>query len=302
MKGKNSSYLLLHFVILIFGITGILGKHITIGAEQLVFHRTLIATVAVLLFMLIARRPLKIRSQRLWQLLGTGVVVAIHWVTFFAAIKVSNVSVTMVCLSSTPLFTALLQPLVTKQKLILYEILLGVVVIAGIFLIVSFESHYLLGIVLALISAVMAALFTVLNAKFLDESSPAAISLYELLGAAFTVTLYLLFTGSLNSDLFVLSTSDLTALLVLGIVCTAFAFMASIWVMRQLSPFTVSLSVNMEPVYTILIAYFLWRESETMTVGFYVGSALIVGTLFVNAWLKYRTKRKEMKLRANVAG
>lgn len=295
-------YLLLHLVVLIFGFTGILGKYISVPADQLVWHRMSLASLAVLIFMLMRKQAIVLPKDRTVKLLLTGVIIAAHWITFFGAIKVSNVSVTLVCISSTAFFTAMLKPLLSKTKMIYYELILGLVVIGGIMMIMSFESQYTYGIILGLTSAFLAALFTVINANHLKSTQASAITLYEMMGGTLAITVYLSATGEFNAELFALSLNDLVALIFLAVICTAFAFMASVWVMKQLSPFTVSLSVNMEPVYAILMAFFIWRESETMSAGFYLGALVIISTLFLNAWLKYRETQREKTLVAQVNG
>lgn len=280
-------------MVFIFGFTAILGKFITLEADTLVWYRMIIGAIGIAVFLAATGVTFKLPRKSLLIFLGTGVIIAAHWVTFFGSIKVGNVSVTLACMSSSALFTALLKPLVLKEKIIPYEIYLGILVVAGIIMIFSFEFSFLFGIVLGLISAALAGLFTLLNARYLKKQNASVISLYEMIGGVISLTVYLGITGQLTSLEVPMSTSEWVALVLLGVVCTSFAFVASIWVMKRLSPFTVSLSVNMEPVYGILMAFFIWRESETMSAGFYAGAALIMATLFANAWFKKRRPEPE---------
>lgn len=292
--------LLLHFVILLWGFTGILGKLITLPSTTIVWYRMLIAVVALLGYYFIRPFPLKIEPQKLIRLFGTGLVVALHWIFFFESIKVSNVSVALTTLASTTLFTSLLEPIFFKKKIVIYEMLLGLIVIAGLAMIFNFESQYTLGIIFALISAFGAAMFTVLNGKFISTGIAArSITFYEMLGGFLGISIYKAVQGGFSSqELFTQSiepmawATDLTYVLILGIICTAFAFVVSVDVMKELSPFTVSISINMEPIYSIILALLIFGDNEKMTPGFYLGAVLIMATIFGNALLKRRLKRK----------
>lgn len=283
--------LLLHFIVLIFGFTGIIGKFITIDSQSLVWWRMFIAFVSLGTYMAYKRFSIRANLRTALTLVATGVVIAAHWVTFFEAIKVSTVSVTLACLSTAALFTALIEPIFFKRKISGTELLMGLVIVGGLVLIFSFESEYAWGITLGLISAFLAASFTVLNGVFIRHHRPSKISFYEMLGGILVLSAYLAYSGKANAGLFALSHSDLIWLLILGTICTAFAFVASVKVMETLTPFTVSLSINLEPVYGIILAWFIFGESEKMTIGFYLGAFVILATVFTNSYLR-RKKRK----------
>lgn len=285
--------LLLHIVVLIFGFTGILGKLISIPSEALVWYRMFFASIAVGLYLLLSRKSLKMSSKGLLQTLGIGFIIAAHWIFFFEAIKQSNVSITLATLSTAALFTALLEPLFFKRKLHLYELFLGGLVIAGLYFIFRFETENSWGIWLAVLSAFLASLFTVINGRLIKKYEPGQISLYELSGGVVAISLYFLFTSPSEFPNFSMSTSDWLALLILAIICTAFAFVASVKVMEELTPFTVSLSINLEPVYGIILAYLFFGEEEKMSAGFYIGTIMILSSLFLNVWFKKKMKKKE---------
>ena len=286
--------LLLHFVVLIFGFTGILGKLISINSQDLVWYRMLIASVSIALYMLIRRKHFAMKREGIWQSIFIGFIIAGHWVFFFEAIKQSNVSITLAALSSASLFTALLEPLIFKRKIQLYELLLGGMVILGLYFIFQYETENSIGIWLGVISAFLASLFTVINGKMIKKYNSTRISFYELSGGVIALTLYFLFFKEGILPDFQIDPYDWVYLLILAIVCTAFAFVASVKVMEELTPFTVSLSVNLEPVYGIILAVLIFGNSEQMSFGFYIGTLLIISSLFLNAWYKRRLKRAAM--------
>lgn len=296
MKSNNAgNLLLLHFIVLIFGFTGIIGKLITIDSQSLVWWRMLIALISLTLYIAYKRFSLRADFRTAMTLILTGVIIAAHWVTFFEAIKVSTVSVTLACLSTAALYTALIEPFFFKRKVSGSELLMGLVIVGGLVMIFSFETQYAWGSTLGLISAFLAASFTVLNGLFIRHHRPSKISFYEMLGGLLVLSVYLAYSGKANAELFALSTSDLTWLLVLGTICTAFAFVASVKVMETLTPFTVSLSINLEPVYGIILAWFIFGESEKMTTGFYLGAFVILATVFTNSYLQRRRRKRKLQ-------
>lgn len=291
---KYKAHLQMHFIVLIWGFTGILGKLISVSSIPLVWYRMLIACAGLGAFLYFMRHKLELPKKEFLKIFTTGLIIAAHWSLFFEALKVSNVSVTLACLSSASLFTALLEPLFFRRRIIWYEIMFGFMVIVGLYLIFQFETQYILGITYSLISAFFAALFTVINGKFILKHSSKTISFYEMLGGFTGITIYFLLTSGLSPAGFAISMTDLYYLLILGLICTAYAFVVSVEVMKELSPYTVAVSVNMEPVYAIILALLFFGEAERMTAGFYMGALLILLTVITNAILK---SRKRIQLR-----
>jgi len=285
-QSKVGNLLLLHVVVFIFGFTGILGKFIETDSDLLVWWRMLIAAVSIAIFAYPAgkiHKPIWINAKTN---LGVGFLIALHWVTFFQAIKISNVSVTLACLSAASLFTALLEPLIFKRKVDPAELIFGGMVVLGLVLIFSFETEYAAGIIMALCSAFVASLFTVINGRLIQKDNPYRISLVEMIGGVLGITIWLAFSGKIGATMIDIPASDWFWILILGIICTAFAFVASVKVMEELTPFTVSLTINLEPVYGIILAFFIFGSSEKMTFGFYIGTILILGALYLNALKK----------------
>lgn len=297
MKGFIARYqyhLLLHFIVIIWGFTGILGKLISLPSNSLVWYRMLIAFFGIGVYLFTSGIQVKPKPSNVAKYFVVGLVVALHWVTFFQSIKVSNVSIALACLSSTTLFVAFLEPLIYKRKIVLYEVILGLCVIIGLSLIFSFETQYKQGIILALISAFLAATFGTLNGVLVRNDRPRVISFYEMLGGFLGITVYFLVTNQWQVFTSIPAIQDMGNLLILGLVCTAFAFVASVKVLKVLSPYTVTISINMEPIYAIILALLFFGDEEKMTSGFYAGAALILGTIFTNAYLK-RIQRMRKK-------
>ena len=284
-----SSHLKLHFIVLIYGFTAILGKLITLPADQLVWYRMLIAVITFYLFIRWKKTDLSITSKQFFKLFGIGFIVAIHWITFFGAIKISNVSVTLGCLATVTLFTSLLEPFFFRKRINVVE-----VIIVGLYLIFRFETRYWLGIIVALTSAFLAGLFTVINKKMVINQKATVISFYEMLGGLTGITIYQLVSGWGNYQANLPSPIDFVYLLILGIICTAYAFAVQVDLMRHLSAYVVALTINLEPVYGIVMAYFIFGETEHMTEGFYFGTAIILISVLGFPLYHYYLRKKSL--------
>ncbi|WP_396638295.1 DMT family transporter [Maribacter sp. R77961] len=293
-KDKVTNLIHLHFIVFIWGFTAILGKLITIDSLPLVWYRMLIATIVILFYLKWISVPLRVNRKTLLWFIIAGIVVASHWVTFFLAIKVSTVSVTLAMMSTGAFFTALLEPILFKRKIIGYEIFFGVLVIIGLYLIFKVETDYSYGMGIALLSAFLAAVFAIINGKLVKTNKPAIISYYELGIGVLFLTVILAWNGSYTIDFFSVSAMDCVYLIILGVLCTSYAFIAAVKVMRVLTPYTVMLTTNLEPVYGILLAWFIFGNEEKMNPLFYVGAGIILATVIANGVLKQRTgiKRK----------
>ncbi len=283
----------LHLVVILLGFTAILGALISLPAIDLVWYRMLMAFVGLWLFFLLRKIPFRLRFRQILPLLGIGIVVALHWITFFHAIKLSNVSVTLGVFASTTLFTSFIEPLTQRRRIFWVEVFIGLVIMGGIYLIFQYEFQYMEGILYALLSALLNGLFVVLNRNISLRHHPSVISFYEMIGGFLAISLYLVARSDFNASFFQVSASDLFYLLLLGFVCTAYAFTAIVDVMKLLSAFTVVLAVNLEPVYGIIMAHFFFPEAERMSAGFYLGTLVILSSVFAYPFLKRRFGRKE---------
>ena len=292
MQGDNlKNYLHLHLIVFVWGFTAVLGKLITLGAFPLVWFRMSIAVALMAVYGVIMKVPFKVSLKAFIQFMLAGLIIALHWFTFFHAIKISNISVTLACLSTGAFFASLLEPLLYGRKIIAYEVIFGLFVIAGLYIIFHFEGNYLFGILTALLSAFLSTLFAIINGKFAKEHNATAISFYELLGGIFFFSLYLLYSGEFTPAFFNLSASDWLWLFILGSVCTAYAQIAAVKVMKTITPYTMMLTINLEPIYGIILALIVFEESERMASSFYIGAAIILITVIINGVLKNRLSK-----------
>ena len=292
-KDRILNLLHLHFIVFIWGFTAILGKLITLESLPLVWIRMGLATVFIAVYISITKFSLKVSKRTLFWLLGGGIVVALHWVTFFLAIKVSTVSVALAMMSTGAFFTALMEPFWYGRKIIGYEIVFGLLVITGLYLIFKVETQYVYGMTIALISAFLAAVFSLINGKLVQTHRPSIISFYELGVGVLFLTIILGINGNINLNLIIYPLMDWIYLIILALICTAYAFIASVRIMRVLTPYTVMLTTNLEPVYGILLAWFIFGSEEKMKPMFYVGALIILMTVIANGILKQRTNIKK---------
>ncbi len=286
------SYLHLHLIVFIWGFTAILGELITLDALPLVWFRMLLAVGFIILFMAYKKTNFVVPRKTIFGFLLLGLVIALHWLTFFKAIKVSNVSVTLACLSTGAFFTSFLEPILYRRKVIWYEVLFGLVVVSGLYIIFNVEGDYYLGIILALTSAFLSALFSVINGKYAKMYDSTVISFYELTGGVLCFSVYLLLSNSFSKEFFILQPSDWIYLLILSSICTAYAFIASVKVMKFISPYTVMLTINLEPVYGIILALLIFKDKEKMSSEFYFGAILILITVILNGVIKYKLRNR----------
>jgi drug/metabolite transporter (DMT)-like permease len=287
---KLLNYFHLHFIVFIWGFTAVLGDLITIEAVPLVWHRMLLGSLFVLIYIIYNKGMLKVSLRSLIKFAFIGLIIALHWLAFFSAVKVSNVSITLAMMSTGAFFASFLEPVFFKRKIISYEVIFGLIVIIGLYIIFKVESEYLSGILLALLASFLGALFSIFNGMMVKSHNASVISFYELLFGLLFITIYILFTDGFDDTFFKLSVSDWTYLIILASICTAYAFIASVHVMKWISPYTVMLTTNMEPIYGILLALLILGEKEYMSPTFYVGAIIILITVVLNGIIKTRKK------------
>ena len=289
----RNALLLLHLTVFLWGWTGVFGKLIEQGTAQLVFTRTFIALSGLAVFALVTRRSLDWRTPDMKHYFFMGLLIVLHWLTFYGSIKVSTASIGAACMATSTMFTALMEPFWFKRRIRAYEVVLGAVVIGALLLMFGLETRYRLGIALGVVSAWLSAWFNIVNGLLVRRGEVVRIGFYELLFVMLCAAAWLLANGEIPMLPWMLTASDLRYQLVLGLVCTTFAFVTGIAVMKQLSPFTVVLAVNLEPVYTIAIALIIWKKGEQMHAGSYAGLALILVCLFANGLLQRRERLKQ---------
>jgi drug/metabolite transporter (DMT)-like permease len=298
MSKKIQYTLIIHIVVIIWGYTGIMGKAITLPATEMVWWRMGIAVISLgLLFPFIQRKYASISGDLWLKTLFVGVLVGLHWITFFHSIKMSSISLGIICLATTTLHVSWLEPLIKKTKFNVLDLILSIVVFGGMFLISTQQSANIQAIIVGLLSAFLAALFSVSNAVLVEKMPSPQLTLIELSSGFVVLTLFLLFQGDLNIGLFQKIDADLFwKLLFLGVVCTSIAFILAVNATKHLGAFTVSLTINLEPVYTIILALLIYPGSEKMDPLFYVGSAIIVSAVVTNGIIKNRQRRKANRL------
>ena len=287
------SFLKLHIAILLAGLTGVLGRLITLDEGMLVWYRMGISSLAMFIIASLGRSPLLPARPDLLRLLGTGGIVALHWVLFYGSIKYANVSIALVCFSTVGFFTSILDPLITGRRWLMRELLLGCAVMLGIWLIFSFDAAFRTGIILGLVSSFMAALFTVLNKILLRHQTAESLTRWEMTGGWLLLTALLPFwLHWFPASRLVPTVSDLGWLIFLGLFCTVFAFRLSMDALKEISPFTVNLSYNLEPVYGILLAFVLFEENKYLGKGFLPGLLIILATVVIQTVLAWRERRQ----------
>ena len=273
----RKAFIQLHIAVLFAGFTAILGRLIDLNEGMLVWYRMLLTALTLAIILFFRRELVKIPFKNMLVLFGIGAIIALHWLTFYGSIKYSNVSVSVTCLSSIGFFTSFLEPLITRRRIDIKEVFLGLLAIVGIYLIFNFYPEYKTGIIFGILSAMLACLFPIFNKKILKSFNSKTVTLYEMAGGfialCFILPFYLRF---FPAKYFLPTFSDWIWLLVLAWICTVFAFILSLNALKKISAFTVNLSFNLEPVYSIILAFLIFHENKFLGTGFYLGFGLIL--------------------------
>jgi len=288
-KLKNSLHL--HFLVFIAGFTAILGELVTISAIHLVWYRMVIAGILMFFYLKIAKINIKVSKLAILKFFIAGIIIAIHWITFFGSIKESNVSIALAMFSTGAFFASLIEPIFYRRKINRFEILFGLMVSIGVYIILDSEIKYLLGILLGISSAFCSSLFAVINGRFVEKYDASVISFYEFIGGVLFITVFLFFSkNGFSQEFFQLVFNDWLYIFILASVCTAYAFIASVHIMKYISPFTVVLTYNLEPVYGIILAIIIFGSDEIMSPNFYYGALLILFTVLIDGLMKNKAK------------
>jgi len=273
-------------MVVILGLTGVFGKLISLESLNLVWYRMLIAFLSLFIFLLIKKEVFSISKKDFFGLLGVGVLVTLHWLCFFESIKVSTVSVAVVCLATSSLFSALIEPIFFKRKILIYEVVMGLVVILALVYVLGTDSKNILGYIYGVLAAFFGTMFTLFNAKYINKVSSSKITMVEMLSGVIIISSIFIY----NNDYTVLTTSlsfsDFNYLLILGILCTSMVFVWMTEIMKYISPYSLIMAINMEPIYSIILALIIFGESEYMSISFYIGSLVIITTVFLESYFK----------------
>ncbi|MFC4685687.1 MAG: permease [Chryseobacterium sp. 36-9] len=296
---KNSYLLRLHFIVFLWGFTAILGKLISADAHILVFYRMSFAAVFLYLYLRIVKKEsIKVTKGLLLKLVGIGSVMAFHWLFFFQSIKVSNVSIALSCLSLSTLFAALIEPLIFRRKPDWMEIVIGVIIVICISMIFNAELKYKEGIFYGILCALFGTIFSVFNGKIFGKTSSGNIIFYEIAGGWLIISLFFIFTGQISS-VSEISYTDIALITLLASVFTAYPMFESVKLMKFISPFTLILTVNLEPVYGIILAFFIFGASEHMSPVFYIASLVMIIAIVINGIIKSRRKKEDITTETN---
>jgi drug/metabolite transporter (DMT)-like permease len=297
MSKELSHTIIIHLVVIIWGYTGIMGKAIPLNSIEMVWWRLGIALISLgLLIPLIQKKISKMNYRLVLATLGVGVLVALHWITFFHSIKLSSISLGIVCLATTTLHVSWLEPLIKKTKFNLSDVLLSLAVLGGMLLISSQESAHGEAIIIGILSAFLAAFFSVCNAVLVEKMPAPQLTLIELAGGFLVLTLFIFFNTGFHENMFLLDSDLIWKLLFLGVVCTSLAFVLAVNATKHLGAFTVSLTINLEPVYTIILALLIYPQSEKMRSLFYLGATIIIAAVMTNSILKNLKTKKAQAL------
>ena len=293
---KNSALFRLHMIVFLWGFTAILGKLIESNAQALTFYRMLFAAIFLFIFIrFVKKESIKVSKKLFIQLSAIGGFMAFHWLCFFYSIKVSNVSIALSCLSLSTLFASILEPIIFKRKVDVSEVIMGVVIVICMGLIFKTEFQYKEGIFYGILTALFGTVFSVFNGKIFGKTSSGNIIFYEIFSGFFILTAFLLLSGQIF-QLSEISMRDLTLVVILASVFTAFPMLESVNLMKYISPFTLILTVNLEPVYGIILAFFIFGESEQMSPIFYGASLIMILAIVVNGVLKSRKNAAAKKV------
>jgi drug/metabolite transporter (DMT)-like permease len=289
----KKAFLQLHFAVILAGFTAILGKLITLNEGLLTAYRMLLTVVILAIILFFKKQLKKLSWKNTLTLFGVGAIISLHWVSFYGSIKYANVSVSVTCLSTIGFFTSLFEPLIRKRRVDFVEVFLGMLAIAGVYLIFNFYPEYKTGIIFGIISAMLACLFPILNKTLLNRFSPNTVTLYEMSGGfialCFILPIYLQF---FPASYFIPTSTDWLWLLILAGVCTVFAFNLSLHALKHISAFTTNLTYNFEPVYSIILAFIIFKENKFLGPGFYFGFALILLAVSLQMVRIYQERRK----------
>ncbi len=282
----RADFLHLHFVVLVWGFTAILGKLILLPAVEMVFYRTLLASIGIWVYARWNKKLLLYDSATILKLLLIGFLVAAHWILFFLSARLATISVCLVGIATTAFWTSILEPLLTRRRFQWVEVVLGLSVIAGIYIILYYEFEIALGLLVAIISAIIASIFTIFNSKMVKSINPFAVAFYEMSGATVAIALFFpvyayYFTDGAGLQLR-LAGWDWLYISLLAFACTDYAYTAAVHLMKKISAYSVNLTVNLEPVYGILLAVLIFKDEEVLTIQFYIGAFIIILSVFLH--------------------
>ncbi|MFT3843880.1 MAG: EamA family transporter [Lacibacter sp.] len=292
MNSTKKAFLQLHIAVFLAGFTGVLGRLIEINEGWLVWYRLILASVMLFGYLYFTGKLVKLDRKVLLQCFFAGSLITLHWVLFYGSIKYANVSVALVCFAATGSFTSFLEPWINKHPFDVFEMILGLLVLVGIYFVFHFDTQYMTGILLGLGAAFLSALFPIYNRRLVQKIPDAkVITLYELIGGWFTLSFVLPFYLKLSPAKYSFPTTmDWLWLFILSLFCTIFVLHLAISSLKKISAFTANLTYNLEPVYGITLAFAIFHENRELNIGFYIGIAIVIFSVFAHSWRVWRKK------------
>lgn len=291
---SSTDYLKLHFIVFLWGFSAILGKLVSIPAAEMVWYRSILATIGMGAVIYFTKGSFKVSRPDLVRLFGIGGVVALHWIAFFGSARVSNVSVSLVGFATNSLWAALLEPWFNRTRIKKYELLLGLIVIAGLYIIFSFDFQYKLGLMLGILAGFTSALFSVFNSKMVRRVSARSITFYEMIGVFAATGLFLPLFQLSGADIqwpLLPTAMDLLYIAILAGACSVYAYTVAVELMKRISVFMIQLTLNLEPVYGIIMAVIIFGQQEKMNLNFYIGTLVILSAVITYPMVKKRFDR-----------
>lgn len=286
---KKKAFLYMHLSILLWGLTGVLGKGIQLQTGLLVWYRMIITVISMFAFILLTGRSMRINIPDFFKLCGIGTTLMIHWLFFYGAIKYSNVSIALTMLASQGLFTAIIEPIVRKKKFRWDELLFSITAIVGISLVFQVEQIYAMGMFFGLMAAFVGAFFNILNKDMVSKHSPIIVSFYEIAAGLTVLTAFMpVYIHYAQPDKLLPSQLDWILLLILGVLCTHVTILLSLQALKYLDVFTLNLSINLEPIYTITLAFLIFHENKQLHLGFFIGAGIIMLSVVLEAYFQAR--------------
>ena len=291
---RSTDYLKLHFIVFLWGFSAILGKLVTVPAIELVWYRSIFAALGMGAVIYFSRGTFQVSRNDMIKLFGIGAIVALHWIAFFGSARVANVSVSLVGFATNSLWAALLEPWFNNSRIKKFEVVLGLIVLTGLYIIFSFDFEYKLGLMLGVFAGFTSALFSVFNSRMVKRNSARTITFYEMIGVTIATGIILPFvplTGIGLSFPAIPSAADLLYIAVLAGVCSVYAYTVAVELMKRISVFVIQLSLNLEPVYGIIMAVIIFGQEEKMNLNFYIGTLVILGAVLTYPLMKKRFDR-----------
>ncbi len=283
---KKHKYIWLHFIILLWGFTPVLGKLISLQAYDLVWWRLVLSVISLGLYMAYKKVNFSITFKNAIPVVVMGCIVGAHWFFFYHAIKVSNVSIALAGFSTITIFASVMQPIILGKKFFGGDIIYGFIILVALVIILQYEALALSGVIYGVLAALTGAIFGVYNGKLITKHNSSVITLIEFLGALFVISIAKLFDENTSQYVASLSMHDLFYLLVLSILCTTLAFTLSIEILKQFDPFTVIITNNLEPIYGVVFSLIIFGQSELMSTQFYYGAVIILLSVFTYPFVK----------------